>query len=200
MNYVRLRHLVLSALAVGMLVLTGCSSQSGNAAVVGDRAISEREFADVVAESVATVESVGGNTEATTAGAITWLVRALLMEAIAADNGITVTDAEVDRILDEAVAQFGAEELSASLAEQGIPPSRQEQYARSFLLQNKIAAILQDDSSAFTEAVVAYSEQLGVEVSPRFGTWDVAAASVVGGPDDLSRPAGLGGVSVVPQG
>lgn len=200
MNLVKLRHLVLSTMAVSMLLLTGCSSQAGNAAVVGDQVISEREFSEVVSESIAVIEQVDGDTSAATAGAITWMVRALIMDAIAAENGITVTDAEVDQILDEAVAQVGLEELAVGLAQQGIPPSRQEQYARSFLLQTKISAILADDMTAFTEAIVAYSEQLGVTVSPRFGAWDVAAASVVGGPDDLSRPAGLGSVSVVPQG
>lgn len=196
----RTRLRLAATVVAGLLVLTGCGSQSGNAAIVGDQVISEREFSAVVAESIEIVEQVDGDTTATTLGALTWLVRALLMDAIAADNNIVVTDAEVDQILDEAVAQVGVEELAVGLAQQGIPPSRQEQYARSFLLQNKISAILQDDSNAFTQAIVAYSQDLGIEVSPRFGSWDVASASVVSGPDDLSRPAGLGGVSIVPQG
>ena len=196
----RTRLRLAATVVAGLLVLTGCGSQSGNAAIVGDQVISEREFSAVVAESIEIVEQVDGDTTATTLGALTWLVRALLMDAIAADNNIVVTDAEVDQILDEAVAQVGVEELAVGLAQQGIPPSRQEQYARSFLLQNKISAILQDDSNAFTQAIVAYSQDLGIEVSPRFGSWDVASASVVSGPDDLSRPAGLGNVSIVPQG
>ena len=46
----------------------------------------------------------------------------------------------------------------------------------------------QEQSDAFSKALVTTSLQLNVTVNPRFGAWDPAQAVIVPAPNDLTAP------------
>jgi hypothetical protein len=198
----RVRATAAAAVALAAVLLSGCAStQAGAATVVGGVAVSDREVAESVEELLAQVAGVEGAEpldEATaTRVTVERYTRELLFAEGAAREGVTVTQAEVDDIIAQTVeGQFGGDRAAfeAALAtQQAVPASEVATFARDFVLRSKLVEKL--SPSGDTEVISAYLEQLsadvGVEVSPRFGTWDPANVSLGPVPDDLSSPAPL---------
>lgn len=196
-----------AAIIAGLVLaasLTGCAGRAGAAAVIGDEVISDRELSALVRESeqVADRFQLAGQvtTAEITASALTWLVRARLFERITAEEGISITDGEVDDVLASAEDDLGKDELSARLALAGVPPTRVREYARSFVANGKVLEALGQDSEALRRLLVDYSGRYKVEVAPRYGSWDTEQLVITSAVDDLSTPDGsLGGAAIVPQ-
>lgn len=196
----KFRRPIALLIAASAFVVSGCSAQDGAAAVVDGQAISQRDLASVVHESEQTVlqkQVADSSSSAITTQAITWLVRAALLDKVAVAEGINVTPADVDALIVDAEKQLGRGELEARLAASGVPPTRINQYARSFVIQQKLSTKVGDNAQALTDLIVKYTEKYGVEVSPRYGTWDANTGSLGPSRDDLSRLEGPG--AVVPQ-
>ncbi len=200
MTSTRVRAVALAALA--SLLLAGCASGlAGSATVVGGVAVSDREVAASVDDLLAQVAGVEGaqpiDEETATRVTVERYTRELLFAQAAAREGITVTQAEVDDIVAQTVeGQFAGDRAAfeAALAtQQAVPSSEIEAFARDFVVRTKIVEKI--SPSGDTEVISRYladlADQVGVEVSPRFGTWDSANVSLGPVPDDLSSPAPL---------
>lgn len=194
-----MRFLVALA-AVGML-LAGCSEQPGSAAVVGGTTITENQVQADAAEVIAAAETAGGievETALVTAEQVRRLVEAELVAELADRRGITVTAGEVDRSIEEVSAQVGGRDaLDAQLAAQaGVPPSALESFVTTFLLKEALIADygLADRGAAEAQLIAdlgALSQEVGTEVSPRYGTWNPETVRVGERPGDLAAAAGV---------
>jgi hypothetical protein len=197
------RRLIAALIGLALIAsITGCSARGGAAAVVDGERISEAEVAAVVSESQQTLREFGV-TEVSLAtlpnAAVEWLVRARILDRIAQEEGLEVTDGEIDSVVNQAEQDLGREEIQARLAASAVPPSRIRQYARSFVVQNKITQRVNGDEQALTRLLADYSREFGVEISPRYGAWDAASGTLTASPDELSRPEGPGTAAIFPK-
>ena len=199
-------------LAVGaMALLAACSPmKAGSAAVVGTETLPESQVSDAFQE-VADVAAAHN----LTAPAATDLslrlvgvwVEETLTEQLAAREGVTVSNGEVDTFM----TQFSSDQLAQIAVSSGIGPSTIQRAARSQLLQQELEKKLDstgtptEQSQALRDALAKVAADLGVSVNPRFGSWDPKTAQV--GPRDTERlsspepvPAsGVGGLPVIPR-
>ncbi|MDA8435390.1 MAG: SurA N-terminal domain-containing protein [Actinomycetales bacterium] len=197
MSTTRLRRTA-AVVALAVLALTGCSNQAGAASVVGDQVVTDADVASVVEQTQAQLAAVPGTTfdeKVATTAALTMQTRHLILDAVARQEGITVTQGQVDAFIKNIVdTQFGgkAQALYDNLVSQGnVPAGQVPAAARDQIIYNalmaKIASGVTDttaQSAAFTKYMTPFVAQLGVEVAPRYGTWNVFALGPV--PDDLS--------------
>ncbi|MCP9944079.1 SurA N-terminal domain-containing protein [Streptomyces somaliensis] len=102
-----------------------------------------------------------------------------VVEKVAADAGITVSRKEVQQTRRAAARQYGGDrELVAMLLQQqGTAPGEVDGAVRREVLMSKIAerygaAGTPEGQKKLTELFGAASRDLGVEVNPRYGTWD----------------------------
>ncbi len=182
----------ITALGLGA---SGCGADlAGSAAVVGQQRVTDEELtADVDAVTSALgIES----SDQVNQIVLDRLIRSDLFDELAARNGVTITGGELDTfIADTAETVGGRAALDAQLLQSsGVAADAVESFARTFLLQQKIAEVLvpggtpEQQGEALAAAVIALSEELDTRVSPRFGTWDPATLSVGPIPNDLSAP------------
>jgi hypothetical protein len=179
----RRRVACLVAAAVGALALSACGPiKAGSAATVGDETLSQsavastsEEIDTVVAE--AKLDSTLPPDQVNLSIVALW-IDGQVTDAIAAEEGITVTDAEIDTFLE----QFDDEARVRIAAEGAIPPSQLESAARTAVLRQKLQPALAPDgtpeeqSAALLEAITTTSADLDISVNPRFGSWDSCAS------------------------
>lgn len=184
---------IAAVLAVGGLV-AGCGPErSGSAAVVGDARITDAQLSD----QVNVVTSALGIQTSAKANQVVLdrLIRAELYTDLADKLGITISDGEVQKFINETEAQVGgAQALADQLLQSGVPQSEIFGFARTFLQQRAIAEKLapgrsqEEQGAALGTAVTVLSKEIGTQVSPRFGTWEPENLSVGTPPNDLSEP------------
>lgn len=196
----------LVGLGSAVLLLGGCSSvgpgqsvvldPGGQAAVSAEFRVSQR----LVAEQAGLVlEGLGrppGDTEPGLALRTTErLVLGELVNSYAEDNGLSVTQTEIEQGLADLAADNGGLPALEQLAlRSGIPVSALEDTVQTNLLVGEIGARLEAEGdvqaqvAAAQGALAAYSEQVEVSVAPRYGTWDDQQLAIVPG-TDLSQPA-----------
>jgi hypothetical protein len=195
----------LVAIAALGLGASGCGvDQAGSAAVIGEQRVTDTEL---TADVAAVTDALGiDSSDQVNQIVLDRLIRADLFEVLAQRNDVTINQGELEVFIEETAASVGGrEQLDAQLLESsGVPADSVESFARTFLLQQKIAEKLvpggaQDQQGeAIAGAVIALSKELDTRVSPRFGTWDPARLSVGPISNDLSAPivnpedAGLG--------
>jgi hypothetical protein len=177
--------------------MAGQAARVGTAALtVTDVQSRSQEVLDIAAAAEAT-EIDGAALNRAQVG--TW-VRGELSDLAAEREGITITDGEIDRFLDQVVAANGTtlEQLETAIALQDdfwISPSYLDEYVRSFLQQEAVAKALVPNGSdaerqaALITALTEVGDEAGVDVSPRYGEWDPATGVVGPPPNDLSTPA-----------
>jgi hypothetical protein len=183
----------LGTLAV-VAVMAGCGpDRAGSAVVYG----SDRITDEVVAAKAATLATAlklpidkqitGVTVQRLTSNAI--------VEEAAAQAGITVTQGQVDALIDEAVQSNGGRAQFEQLAiQQGLLPEDVPLQARISLLASALGEKLapgadqQAASSVIAQDLVRVSNELKVTVSPRFGVWDSNQLRLDAPPNDLSKP------------
>lgn len=190
----RRRTTVLSLSAAALVatpLLTGCSTGShpGAAAVVGEERIT-------VAEVQAHVEDVRdaqraqpeadqliSGTSGLTRQTVNFLVYVEVLELAADDHGVTVTRREVQGTRDQAEQYAGGKRALERAAlmpqDQSTMPfaaSQIDEVLRANLLLQDLSEQVGDDRiySVLEEA----AEDAGVDVSPRYGSWNAAAVSL----------------------
>ncbi|MCU0302396.1 MAG: SurA N-terminal domain-containing protein [Candidatus Nanopelagicales bacterium] len=182
-----------TALALGglALVLAGCGvTQAGQAATADTFRIPQSEVDAQVRAVMAQVQDAPGAPPAGLALATTQrLVRDELVAGKAAELGITVSQADVDAGVAELAEQYGGQAgLEQSAAQAGIPADQIEPFVRSNLLIEGITAQSGGDEAAVAAALGDFSEQVDVQVSPRYGTWDPVGLQIVPG-SSVATPA-----------
>ncbi len=186
---------VISGVAVTALTLTGCgAATAGAAAVVGDTRISEQTLTSKVQEVlVAQQKSPNTSDAALISAVLNRLVTSELVNILAAEKGVTVTQGAIDSTLQGYVEQAGGEaEVQNALLQRNVAPSQIEAFVRTNVLAQMLGqalaptADIQGQSDAVVAAVIETSMVVGTEVSPRFGSWDATKLAIGPVPSDLS--------------
>ncbi len=169
--------------------LTGCASERlGTAAQVGDERISvedlQQETRDFLAAAPGTEPGVAQR------NILQSRIVSQVIEEAAEEVGATVSDGEVasqrDQLLGPLRAQARQQNVAPrvivvrELAKQQniVAPSGLDRFVRDQLLFQAIAeraapgASEEESAQATTEALVAASRELDVEVNPRYGRWN----------------------------
>jgi hypothetical protein len=189
---------------LGVLVLSGCSAQkAGSAAVAGDDRLTENQLADLFAELddlyAANPDAQRLPDDQLTLSVLSWWINEQLIGAIAEERGLAATATEVDEVLGADEEQRDAIALS-----NGIAPSRLDAAAEVFVLSNALTESLaaegaspEEVNTQLGELLQATAADMGVSVSPRFGSWNGESVAVEPrDPERLSAPAG--GVATPP--
>jgi hypothetical protein len=189
-------------------VLAACSPvQVGSAAIVGDQRITVSSLDTQVSNWQTAAKPYGSSLQVTTANApsavLSWLIRFAVMNQVAADNGITVTQAQSQAALSslDSVAQSnGYTNAKQLLIANGVPPQLFPEVgtwdAQETLYGLKANGGKEPSSTdesnkvnaAVTKAQCTASKTLNIQVSPQFGRLDYTAISVVPAADTLSKP------------
>lgn len=196
---------LVATLILGVAVLTGCSDSpklAGSAVVVNGKVIP----ASAVAERVDKVRAQIQVTDPALISevpsliqinqrAVDHFVRASLFEEAVAREGIKVTDRDVAAYRDEVFAQYSKESIEAQLAAQNaVPADDVESFMREIMIQRILMEKLapgadnQTQFVAMTDYLTALSAELGVELNPRFGTWDPSNLISTPGDETLAVP------------
>jgi hypothetical protein len=214
-----LRRLVkLSAVALGVgLVVTACSPvKVGSAAIVGSERITIAKL-DTDATSLSQTAKhypaiVQLSQVQVTQQTLTWLIRFMINDELARQNGITVSTAQAQSALD-AIYKQAKESAQAQgipnasldliLVANGIPPNQREEVGRyqaiddAFLKQANGGTTPASGSSAgnaaaakLTKARCVAAKSLNIKVNPQFGQMNYNQIAIVAAPGSVSRPAG----------
>ncbi|MER5375220.1 SurA N-terminal domain-containing protein [Streptomyces sp. NPDC002553] len=188
--------LLLSAaiVAAGPL-LTACGNEAhpGAAAVVGGQRITVSQLEERVDEVRAAQRAavpddaryaqVVARTGTLARDTLHGMILDQVLHRAAADAGVTVSRKEVQAMRAGLEQQAGgAKGLETTWLQQyGIPPQRLDDNLRLQLEAQKLAARLGADTSqpAFWKALSKASQDLGVDLNPRYGDWDVQKVSRV---------------------
>jgi hypothetical protein len=208
------------AVAGACALLAACSTvKLGSAAVVGDQRITSATLDTQVSNLQAAAKQYGSAVQIPAAemprAVLGWMIRFDIRDRMAADAGITVTDAQIqtalvqlDQSQQQQAAQSGATYggLSEVLAMNGLPPQmardlgKYEAQEIAFVEKNN-GGQLPTAQADVTKALQAVNtadchaqKALMIQVSPQFGQLGYDATNgfydVVAERDTLSRPAG----------
>jgi hypothetical protein len=196
---------LVATLILGVAVLTGCSDSpklAGSAVVINGKVIPVA----VVAERVDEIRSEIQVTDPAlmreipslvqiNQRAVDHFVRASLFEEAVKREGIKVMDRDVAAYRDEVFAQYSQDAVEAQLLTQNAVPGKDvDQFMREIMIQRilmeKLApgANRQTQFLAMTDDLTALSEELGVELNPRFGKWDPSNLISTPGDETLAVP------------
>ncbi|MFF8478290.1 SurA N-terminal domain-containing protein [Streptomyces sp. NPDC015414] len=181
--------LLSAAIAAAAPALTACGSQShpGAAAVVGGERITVAQLEGRVNEvrraqravvpDEAQYQQVLASTGSLTRDTLHNMVLDQVLHRAAQDAGISVTRKEVSGMRDGLEQQAGGTKglETAWLQKYGIAPGRLDDNLRLQLEAQKLAAKLGTDTTqpAFWKALSRASQELHVDLNPRYGAWDV---------------------------
>ena len=164
--------------------------------MVGNERISERDLTEQVEQVLrAQGRPVDSASEALVVTTLDRMITTQLVEQLAAENEVVVTQGELDATIANYVeASGGREAFKNTLLAQDLAPDDIDELFRGNLLAQKMGVLFdpsgtpETQSSAIFTAVAAYSEEVGTTVSPRYGQWDPAGLLVGPPPNDLSVP------------
>jgi hypothetical protein len=180
------------------VILAGCAGlgEAGSAATVGEVQIST----ETLASESAAIQSQRGVPAGSADSALTLAVlqRLIITELVtqaSAAQGVTVTEGEIDAANAELEAELGGPEaLEAAFLESNVPASGIPRQIELSLQVQKLGAALVPDADPASQQqgvlqyVTGFGLQEGIEVSPRFGTWDGGRLTIGPLPSDLSTP------------
>jgi len=195
-------------------LLAACAPvQAGSAAIVGNQRITVSSVDTQVSNLQAAVKHYDSSTlPASAPGAqeaqqptavLSWMIRFAVMDHLAADKGITISQAQQDAALsslNSVAQQDGAANGTVLLLANGVPPQLFPDFGRWYAQDTAFgtqvnggkAPSTQAEQDKINQAQCKAAEPLNIRVSPQFGRIDYAAASfgVVAADTPLSRPAG----------
>ncbi len=189
--------LLSAAIAAAAPVLTACGGEAhpGAAAVVGDQRITVAQLESRVNEvrtaqraasaDDARYEQAVAGTGTLTRDTLQGMVLDRVLDRAAADAGVNVTRKEVQGFRTSLEGQAGGAQAleTAWLQQYGVAPQRLEDNLRTEIRAQKLAAALGADMSTdqgkavFWRALSEVSGELGVDLNPRYGTWDVETST-----------------------
>ncbi|GCB48673.1 SurA N-terminal domain-containing protein [Streptomyces sp. NL15-2K] len=187
--------LLLSAAIAAAPLLTACGNDAhpGAAAVVGGQRITVaqletrvnevREAQRAAVPDDAQYEQAIAKTGTLTRDTLHNMVLDRVLHRAAQDAGVTVNRKEMQQMRSGLEQQTGGPQAleAAWLQEYGIAPERLDENLRLQLEAQKLAAKLGTDTAdpAFWKTLSKASEDLGVDLNPRYGNWDVQKSSRV---------------------
>jgi hypothetical protein len=181
----------------GALLLAACGgSEVGAAAVINGERVSVSMLQDTT-ESL--VEAGGGagapGAQAPAADVQQTTLRHFIVNAVveqaAEQQGVTVTQGDIDALATQIRSQFGddpAQMEQALVTQFGVAPSFIDEFIRQQALLEALGrkmvpgedeAIQQERSATVETFLFETASDLDVEVNPRYGVWDPAQVSVL---------------------
>ena len=188
------RVVVAGALLAVTGLLAACSATPGAAAVVGDARITEAQLGTTV-DAILTAQDMPARSATTdlTVQTLNRMVTSELVNQLADDLGIVVSQSEVDQVLAAYDEQAGGrDQVENVFAQQGVAPSQIEPMVRVNLLAEAIGGQLvpsgtaDEQNTAVVMAVIDFSDKIGVDVNPRFGVWESSGLSIGPKADDVA--------------
>ncbi|WP_416972465.1 SurA N-terminal domain-containing protein [Streptomyces sp. 4F14] len=187
--------LLTATIAAAAPLLTACGSDAhpGAAAVVGGQRITVSQLENRVnevrdaqrsavkddAQYAQAIAQTGTLTRDTLHG----MVLDKVLQKAAENAGVTVSRREVQEMRAGLEQQAGGAEglETAWLQQYGVPPQRLDENLHLQLEAQKLAAKLGTETSqpAFWKALSEASQELGVDLNPRYGGWDAQKVSRV---------------------
>jgi PBP1b-binding outer membrane lipoprotein LpoB len=174
------------------LLLTGCS-QTNEAATVGDFKITQTELQASIDAVIAERSKVDSSQmqletgDALNRGQLRFKILMHTFDEIAKELKIEVTSSQLEAKKATIIDSVGGKtELPKNLVNAAIAQADFDTYVRAIVISDQITAAL--TASGVTEADVAgklgqlltaKAKELGVEVNPRYGSWDAEAGDVV---------------------
>jgi hypothetical protein len=209
------RGLALGLAGLGACTLIAACSpvQAGAAAIVGSQRITSSSLDQQVSNLQAASKPLGSQITLTAAeqprAVLTWLIRFSIMDQVAADNDISVTQAQSQTGLSEiqseaasSASQEGYSSATALFLGNGISPQMLPDLgtwvAQESAYQIKANGGKEPTSTAESNAVTAKynkaecqaAKSLNIQVSPQFGRLDYTQYTVVAATNTLSAPSG----------
>jgi hypothetical protein len=196
---------LIATLILGVAVLSGCSDSpklAGSAVVINGKVIPASAVADRVDKVRAQIQETDPSLLSEVPSlvqinqrTVDHFVRASLFEAAVAREGIKVTDRDVEAYRDEIFAQYSKESIEVQLvAQNAVPADDVEGFMYEIMVQRILMEKLapgadnQTQFLAMTDYLTALSEELGVELNPRFGKWDPSNLISTPGDETLAVP------------
>ena len=196
---------LVATLILGVAVLTGCSDSpklAGSAVVVDGKVIPASAVAERVDKVRAQIQVTDPSLVSEVPSliqinqrAVDHFVRAALFAEAVSREGINVTDRDVAEYKAEVFEQYAQETIEAQLVSQNaVPADDLDGFMREILVQRILMEKLapgadnQTQFLAMTEYLTALSEELGVELNPRFGKWDPSNLISTPGDQTLAVP------------
>jgi len=171
------------------LLLSGCgASNSGNAARVAGTNISESALSAAVQDlaSQVTASELGMSDAELTIEVLNRLVITELIRKLGAEAGVTVTSSDVAAERSRVLAEFeSVQAMEEAGLQQAIAPSLLNSVFEISLFVNGIGEKLEPtgdaaaQQSAFESFLFAFVDSAVIEVSPKYGQWNAASASVI---------------------
>jgi hypothetical protein len=204
------RGLALGGAGLGVCVLLAACSpvKAGSAAIVGNQRITVSTVDTQVSNLQGAAKSVSGFSLSAAdqpAAVLTWLVRFAIMDQLAADNGISVTQAQTQAgladIQSEAASSASQEGYSSAQAlflGNGITPQMLtplgQWVAQEVAFETKANGGKAPTTTAEGNAVTAKydkaecqaAKSLNIQVSPQYGRIDYTSYTIVPAPNLLS--------------
>jgi len=176
------------------LVLTSCSSMN-SAITIGDKEFSISDVQKPVDEvlrdrkKVDTSQMQLPEADELLRNQAQFYIVGILLDRIAADKKLSVTNADIAARRTEILSQVGGEaELPKALVGASLAQSNLDAYLKILIISEKLSKdiILSGVSSEqaaeeVNKTVVALAKKLGVKVNPKYGKWNPDTASIESG-------------------
>ncbi len=190
----------LIAAVAAVLLLAGCSlaQEAGAAVVVGDQRLST---ADLAAEYQGALDALPADSQGLGAplsvnrAIIQAYVYSVVVDAIAAEYNVVVTDAQVAAERSSLEKQYGKAALLEIAAQGAIAPQAIDRQLRTSVTYKAIAnklvpgGTVDEQDKETGPKLIEFAKKLGVKVAPRFGAWDPTTIAVVDSTNPLSISA-----------
>ena len=176
------------------LLLTSCSSMN-SAITIGDKEFSTSDVQKPVDEvlrdrkKVDTSQMQLPEADELLRNQAQFYIVGILLDRIAADKKLSVTNADIAARRTEILSQVGGEaELPKALVGASLAQSNLDAYLKILIISEKLSKdiILSGVSSEqaaeeVNKIVVALAKKLGVKVNPKYGKWNPETASIESG-------------------
>ena len=176
------------------LVLTSCSSMN-SAITIGDKEFSTSDVQKPVDEvlrdrkKVDTSQMQLPEADELLRNQAQFYIVGILLDRIAVDKKLSVTNADIAARRTEILSQVGGEaELPKALVGASLAQSNLDAYLKILIISEKLSKdiILSGVSSEqaaeeVNKIVVALAKKLGVKVNPKYGKWNPDTASIESG-------------------
>ncbi|MEU3979568.1 SurA N-terminal domain-containing protein [Streptomyces sp. NPDC026672] len=202
--------LLLTAAIAAAPLLSACGSEAhpGAAAVVGGQRISVAQLETRVQEvrqaqraavpDESQYQQVLASTSSLTRDTLHTMVLDRVLHRAAQDQGISVSRKEIQGMRTGLAQQAGGDRAlqTAWLQKYGVAPKRLDENLRLQLEAQKLAQTLGTDTTepAFWKALSKASQELHVDLNPRYGAWDAQKSSRVDAKTPWVREVTAGGM------
>jgi len=184
-------RLTLAAVAV-VAALTACGSpvQAGAAATLNDSTISSAELNDALSSwqdllkanprAREQLQLAFPDSEQRTV--LSNLIQIEIGKQTAKDNGVTVSAAEIDDVVNKLSQGQGQEAFDLGAMTIGVPPESSRDFAELVAIENKLGIGQTTDEARINQvkgALIHTAKQMNIKVNPRFGSFDPNNFSLV---------------------